>query len=52
MKNIAFIIIFLFSANTIAVADSFNLDTGEYIMDMGGGDSMNLDTGEYIFNLD
>ena len=29
-----------------ANADSLNLETGEYLMDMGDGDMMNLETGE------
>jgi hypothetical protein len=28
-----------------------NLNTGEYIMDMGGGDSMNMSTGEYLMDM-
>ena len=29
-----------------------NLNTGDYLMDMGGGDLMNLDTGDYLMDMD
>ncbi|MFC1719912.1 hypothetical protein ACFL00_02075 [Pseudomonadota bacterium] len=40
-----------FSAFSQSTGDKMNLNTGEYIMDMGGGDSMNLATGEYTMDI-
>lgn len=45
-------ILFLIYVNGVSFADSINLNTGEYHMDMGGGDSLNLNTGEYHMSLD
>ena len=42
----------LLTASTTYGQDQMNLDTGEYLMDMGGGDQMNLDTGDYWMSLD
>ena len=38
--------------STTVNSDEMNLNTGEYIMDMGGGDKMNITTGEYIMDMD
>jgi len=42
MMPLLLIILFVISGPCFG-GDKMNLDTGDYIMDMGGGDSMNLD---------
>ncbi len=52
MKFLKLALLACITVPTGSYSDSLNLNTGEYIMDLGGGDQMNLGTGDYIMNLE
>ena len=49
LQKICFVLLLVTFSSVYA--DQMNLETGEYIMDMGGGDQMNLETGEYNMDM-
>jgi hypothetical protein len=52
MKGFAVILAFgILALAGVGHADSINLGTGDYTMDMGGGDKLNLGTGDYTMDM-
>ncbi len=52
MNAIGIALACLLAMSGLCFGDELNVNTGEYIMDMGDGNKINVETGEYYMNLD